>query len=764
MSRATQMSQTGVVPAFAPLRRAGITLIGCLLAVAIQTAPSAAQDVPDGLIPLPESAVQELPGSVSPTEMLERFDPGRRVVASEDAVNSELQYWISPLRLLDLGYPMRDSVTRISGEREWVAFDVYASAGADQQILRLSTVSGINNLPERSYLRVSVNGTDLGRRNLEHIESFGMIDFALPPDVLIPGRNRAQIEFRQHHRIYCGPEASFDLWTDIDLSKSGLVVRRDHEAVGVETFLMALAAQATGVRPVEIRGLDSLGSDSESWRKFLVGRLNQVLSGAPVVFRFDDYWTAEGAGRAHARITVLPAAQSRMRFVIGGDGAIVMVLEVAQGTRPEDLLATIPQFDRRYEDVRAPLVMPERDIAFAELGAKTEDFSQHYAMRNHVFRLPNDWLVLTAAKARIQLDYAFAANLPEGAMLLLSVNGTAIRLLPLWQGGGVPIDAFPIDFEARLMHPGTNVLTFQMFVPGNPADLPCPSGESPVLQISETSTLRVPYSPAMVIPDMDLAFSTLGADSLRKNELSTRAFSDMDMLTLSAALSRSREAQYPSVLHLIAIDDLASIPTGHHRADRRLLEDTVLSGPEEGPRSEENTGMMSQDPFLARRPASQPVAAFLNAGWEYVLGRLQWLRDRVFPNSGDQLNDWLTEQRGQAVLFQLDPDRPSEIWMLRSPDSDIHSIALAIASARAFGGGPKGQVSVLTYEGHWINWFAPDRRPVLLEPWSRQNFRAAMGNFVSARPIFYTILMLGIALLSALVALRLVISTREHKT
>jgi len=99
--------------------------------------------------------------------------------------------------------------------------------------------------------------------------------------------------------------------------------------------------------------------------------------------------------------------------------------------------------------------------------------------------------------------------------------------------------------------------------------------------------------------------------------------------------------------------------------------------------------------------------------------------------------------------------------MLRSPDSDITQIASSIAGARAYGRGPRGQVSILGHDGRWDNWIAPDRRPILLEPWSLQNFRTAMGNFVSARPIFYTFLMLFLALVSALVALRLVISTRE---
>lgn len=727
---------------------------------------AAAQSADDVLIQLPELDGIVLDEAVQPADILAQVERSRRAADAVAEVDPATLTWISPLRLLDLGYPTRDGITRISGEREWVTFDVYAGDIPTQQTLRVTTVSGINNLPERSHIRVSVNGTDIGQRNLSQVEAFGAVDFLLPPDTLVPGRNRVQIEFRQHHRIYCGPEASFDLWTDLDLSRSGLVVRRDAGRADIGTFMMALAAQATGVRAVEIRGLDALGGGAEQWRSFLVSRLNQVLSGAPVVFRFSDYWTAEPDTLDYARITILPAAQSQLRFVTAGDGAQVMVLEVAQGTKPEDLLVPMGQFDVRNMDRRAALVEPERDVTFAEIGVPTEVFSQHYALRSHVFRLPDAWLVLTAAKARIQLDYAYALNLPEGAVLLMKMNGTSIRLLPLRGEGGAPITAFPIDFEARLMHPGTNVLTFEMFVPGDPANLPCPTSDAPVLQIGDGSTLRVPYSPSMSIPDMDMAFAALGPDSPRKNDMSGRAFSDMDVLTLSAALTRSRPQANHSTLHLIAIDDLGSLPTAHHRADRRLLEDTVLMSPATDALLAASGAADSSDPFQARRQVSGGGAfsAAITSGWEAMRAQGRWLMDRMFPNSGDQLNSWLAGQRGQAILFQLDPTRSGEIWMLRSPDSDIHDIALAMTSARAFGGGPKGQVSVLSSEGYWINWFAPDRRPMMLEPWSRENFRVAMGNFVSARPIFYTILMLGLAMISAIIAMRLVISTREHKT
>jgi len=331
--------------------------------------------------------------------------------------------------------------------------------------------------------------------------------------------------------------------------------------------------------------------------------------------------------------------------------------------------------------------------------------------------------------------------------------------LPLRGEGGAPIVRFPIDFEARIMQPGTNTLTFEMMVPGDPADLPCPAHDQPFLQIGETSSLFVPYSPPMSIPDMDLAFSALTPDSLRQNELSGRAYSEDDILTLSAVLARARGDIRSSTLHLVSIDDLGAVPMAHHRADRKLLEDTVLITPEYEELLAEQRAV--DDPFAVRRQQERGFTAALSNIWALVLDKVYWVRDRIFPSNGDQLNAWLSERRGQAVLFHLDPDRPDEIWMLRSPDSDITQIANSIAGARAYGRGPRGQVSILGYDGRWDNWIAPDRRPILLEPWSFQNFRTAMGNFVSARPIFYTFLMLFLAMASALVALRLVISTRE---
>ncbi|MCB1360552.1 MAG: cellulose synthase, partial [Rhodobacteraceae bacterium] len=134
------------------------------------------------------------------------------------------------------------------------------------------------------------------------------------------------------------------------------------------------------------------------------------------------------------------------------------------------------------------------------------------------------------------------------------------------------------------------------------------------------------------------------------------------------------------------------------------------------------------------------------------------------PQSGLLLDEWLMNQHGQAMLVQLDPARPNQIWMLRAPGSDISAIASAIVAARTTTESPRGQVSVLGYDGQWHSWIAPDRQPVLLEPISLGNIRHVVGNFVSAMPIRYVTGLFFLALISALFALRLVISSREHRS
>ncbi|MCW1932569.1 cellulose biosynthesis cyclic di-GMP-binding regulatory protein BcsB [Pararhodobacter zhoushanensis] len=426
----------------------------------------------------------------------------------------------------------------------------------------------------------------------------------------------------------------------------------------------------------------------------------------------------------------------------------------------------MPEFENilpRVAERAAPaLIDTQRPVAFSEFGFRTTEVYDRYARIDARFRLPDDYVVLTNAKAEIALDYIYVDGLPEGAALLVNVNGTNIRLLPLRGEGGQLIEQFPLRFEARYLRSGINTVSFEAMIPGSPPDMPCPFTETPFLAIGQSSTLTMPYSPSMYLPDMQIGFAGLTPASVHVNEMSSRSFDANDVVTLRAALSggeRSDAAALNTRLTLLSLDDLGSVPMGGYQLSRRSLEAAMTDYPST------LTGAPAEQPAhaLLRVQDRSDSTAALARGWDWIQNgfstALQWLQ----PRSGMLLEQWLEQQHAQAVLIQLDATHPNNLWMVRAPDSDISAIASAIVAARTNAEGPRGQVSVLDQDGHWQSWVAPDRQPVLLEAVTLGNVRHVVGNFVSAMPIRYVAGLFFLALISALFALRLVIATREHE-
>ena len=676
---------------------------------------------------------------------------------------------ISPLRPIEAHGRPAGSAIRFDGERRTLQFALFVPQPDQVRALRISTLSSINVLPERSHFRVFVNDTLVGDGRLENFTAFGAADFPLGAATVLPGQNNVRVELVEYHRIYCGPDASFALWSDIDLANSGAVLASAEGISGQDGFLMGLAGAAATGAGIEIRGAEGLGDYRDDWVSQITQRISSALGGDPIPFRFTPYWSVQGQRRSAARVTFLPSTQNRLGFRTAGDGAQVMVVEFVPGERPHAL----PEFETLLPPVarraQPRLIATQRPVALSEMGFHTTEAFDRYTLIQQRFRLPDDYVVLTNDKAELALDYFYIPDLPAGSALLVHVNGTNIRLLPLRGEGGQVIEQFPIRFEARLLRSGINTLAFEAMVPGDPPDLPCPIAEAPFLTIGENSTLSVPYSPSMYLADMHLAFAGLTPASVTTNDMTGRSFDADDVVTLRAALSggeRPEAAMLAPRLTLLSIDDFGSIPNGGYRIDRRAVEQALTPPPApETAVAAATVGTTPGNLFSAmtdRRGTGSPAA--LSQGWDWLVSgveaALQWLQ----PQSGVLLDEWLVQQHGQAMLVQLDPGRPNQIWMLRAPGSDISAIASAIVAARTTTESPRGQVSILGYDGQWHSWTAPDRQPVLLEPISPGNIRHVVGNFVSAMPIRYVTGLFFLALISALFALRLVISTREHRS
>ncbi|WP_323037386.1 cellulose biosynthesis cyclic di-GMP-binding regulatory protein BcsB [Pararhodobacter sp.] len=471
---------------------------------------------------------------------------------------------------------------RFDGESRTLDFALFVPDPSQMHALRVSTLSSINVLPERSRFRVYINDTLVGELQLNNVTEFGAVDFPVGASVMLPGQNHVRIELVQYHRIYCGPEASFALWSDIDLANSGAVLSSAEGISGQDGFMMGIAAAAAIGSGIEIRGADGLIDYRDAWISQITQRISAALGGDPIPFRFTEYWSVQGEMRSAARITFLPSTVTRLSFRTAGDGAQVMVVEFIPGERPQAL----PEFENilpRVAERRQPvLIDTERPVALSEFGFTTTEVRDRYALIEQRFRLPEDYVVLTNAKAELALDYIYVPNLPEGAMLLVHINGENVRLLPLRGEAGELIEQFPVRFEARLLRSGINTLAFETIIPGAPADLPCPTQDAAMVAVGEASSLMVPFSPSMYMPDMHIAFAGLTPESVLTNDMSSRSFDDNDVVTLRAALSGGEDPQAATLhprLHLLSMDDLGSVPLGGYQFSRQAIEAALMSEP-----------------------------------------------------------------------------------------------------------------------------------------------------------------------------------------
>lgn len=763
--------QNGVQRSSLPRRMTmrALGLLACLMAAGPALAQQAGGQIQIPLVdlPAPGDARVEMPATQE-TEMLQhRLSHAERrgsrpAQAPQPRATRQL---ISPLNPDTLTARRIGSRLRVEGERQVLDFTLYLSDPARLRQMRLATVSSINVLPERSRFRLLLNGTELGTGRLEHFAEVAARDLEVEPGLARAGVNHVRIEIDHHHRIFCGPEAAFGMWTDIDLSGSGGVLDGEGVMPSAEAFLIGLAADAASGAGYEIRNADILGAQRDAILGRITQRIAQSLGNDAVPFRTTGVWTLAGQDPVAARVTFLHGPAPGVRFTMGGDGAQVMVITLPPGATPADLPAFDHHLPRLPGRQQLAVLDTTHPVALGDLGFRSLELHGRYALEHAHFRLPEDYVVMTNLKAYLRLSYIFAENLPDDAMLQVHVNGTNIRLLPLWTGGGRLIEDFPIRFEARHLRAGVNTIGFEMIIPGDPDDLPCPPRTGPVLAISQATTISVPYSPSMYLADMHHAFNALSPASVRPGDLSSRLYSGRDVLMIRAALRNPHNAPTiapdPTLL-LIPPEDLGAVPTGGYRINRSML-DAVLIPPVDTEALLAGPSRPGGEPeLLSTRPEHRGAGtAALTSGWSWLVERSRDAMQWMHPRAGDYLEAWLTDQRGQAIFLQLDPAMSGTIWMVRAPDSDMDAIVASMAAARASGDGPRGQVSVLDHDGRWQNWYAPNRQPVMLEPLSLTNLRPAIGNFVSAMPIRFVALLFLLALISAAIALRLVIATRE---
>ena len=111
---------------------------------------------------------------------------------------------------------------RMSGERAVSHFTLWLPKFATANRFEVNFRNSVHVLEQYSKIIVELNGKKIIDQKL----SVTGKEVTLSAPIIEPkiGLNSVKFYLEQRHRVFCGPQASFDLWTDINLSRTGFVI------------------------------------------------------------------------------------------------------------------------------------------------------------------------------------------------------------------------------------------------------------------------------------------------------------------------------------------------------------------------------------------------------------------------------------------------------------------------------------------------------------------------------------------------------------
>lgn len=648
----------------------------------------------------------------------------------------------------------RQGRLRLAGEQAGADLLLLAPEGAMPKALVLSTVSSAYVLPGASSLRVLVEGREIGTLRPENISSLSGARLPLPEGTLQPGVNRLRIEAVHAHRHACGGDAAYDLWTDLDLATSGAEFDTAGLRPDASGFLAQIAAARGAGQPVTFHRPADGSLDMAALK--VAQKLGQLTGGG-----FDIVTADAAAPVASEGVSVVLRAgpMATVQSQVGTTGA-TLILQAGPDGLP-DLDAAL---GAGIAAEAPPMLTTGLPVALADLGFTEQLITDHLWEEGLAFELPRDWHIATNARAELALRFANAEALPEGARLRVLVNGEPVRLVPLHDKLHQPDIPLSVRFSSALLQAGRNMLGFEVFVPGDPGDAPCPTEKRLNVSIDAGSTLFVPASPKMSMAGLAAQIDRLDATALLP---ALRAAGDEaaagEILRLAMALPHAPDEEDGTRLVLNGGGDVDPATFGDLWSSRETVRTALQQAPtNDAPQL--NVATVQDTAIPATTRMSLLAAPELVARARHEVSALRdFLTDLVFPDPKGDLAEWMQANQGQALLYQLDPADPETLHLALAPDAEPGKVAAALERARLRDVPLRGQAALLSWDGEWLAWSDSQRLPQLHEALRPANLRAVAGNYASARPSVFVAAMLGLTLMSVLAAFSFILSTRSRR-
>ena len=375
------------------------------------------------------------------------------------------------------------------GELSHRTFSVYLGRGEVERakVFQLALKTAVALMPERSSLKLSVNGRALATVPARSSEGLSVVPVAIPPGVLVPGFNIVDVSVTMAHRVDCSVAATYELWTLLDPAQTGFVVPT--APWGGSRSISDIAAEALaadGTTRISLRIPNSVDAAAiERASLFIDALVQRAGLVRPVVE------TGEEGGRGAGFDVVIATAGARdeatrnLRILGREDGvtlardAVTDRLVVAlSGTDDADLDRQIAAFAADGTSLTPPNPAGEMAVAgeerrsFASLGLPTESFSGRRFASALAVVLPSDFYPANYDKAQMLIDGSYAPSLDPGSDLVFRVNGALVSSLRLGPDRGGLLEHEIVDLPLRFFRPGRNEVEIEA-ITSTPADRQC---------------------------------------------------------------------------------------------------------------------------------------------------------------------------------------------------------------------------------------------------------------------------------------------------
>lgn len=374
--------------------------------------------------------------------------------------------------------PFRQSASEMRLEGEDAVRELGFYMSPDQAVvggtLRLSYTNAVSVLPDDGVLDIELNGKPLSSFPIRSPNGPTTHDIPVAAANLVAGWNSVRLRARQHHRIDCSIDATYELWSQIDPLVSGFVARapsRDGDLASL------LAVGRNGDAATEIRLIANPETARTTLRDSLallqtlvlvLGRNDIVVSvgevqgtGPGIDLLVGDLGDAALPQSAQDALAGAPRGLSVRQ---GDDGRYAVTMRASGKAETQALLLAA------INGPLQPLIRANRTAAsqtrvdgdqpgthqLSKVGYRTAPFSGRLFQTSFEVVMPADFYPGDYATVDLHLNAATAPGLAAGTQILVRVNERAAASHVLHDPEGVRLQDKPLELPLRAFHPGIN--------------------------------------------------------------------------------------------------------------------------------------------------------------------------------------------------------------------------------------------------------------------------------------------------------------------